>query len=294
MSVPPIERGEVAAATDPGDGFVWLEPTSSWRPVDAREVWTHRELLYYLVVRNLKIRYKQTLLGATWAVLQPVMLMVIFTIFLGRLGGLQSRIPSGLPYPVFTFVALVPWTLFAQGVTGAADSLVANSNMISKIYFPRILLPLAAALTFVVDFLIALVVLVIIMAVYGVAPRGPEVLLVPVLGLFALLSALGIGIWLAALNVRYRDVRYVVPFFVQIWLFLSPVAYPASQVPSGLRVVYGLNPMAGVIEGFRWALLGLPWSPGPMIGVSVAVTAILLASGLVVFRRTERTAADVI
>lgn len=282
----------VAPAND--DDFIWLQPTSSWKPVAGREVWAYRELLFYLVVRNLKIRYKQTVLGASWAILQPVLLMVIFTIFLGRLGGIANKVPSGLPYPVFTFVALVPWTLFAQGVSASADSLVSNSNMLSKVYFPRILLPLAAAVTFVVDFLIALVVLVVIMAAYGVAPRGPEVLLVPVLGLFALLAALSIGIWLAALNVRYRDVRYVVPFLVQLWLFLSPVAYPTSQVPQHLRVIYGLNPMAGVIEGFRWALLGLPWSPGPMIGVSVGMTCLLLLTGLISFRRAERTSADVI
>ena len=287
---------ERSSGTEPDSdaGFVWLEPTSGWRLVDGREVWSYRELLFYLVVRNLKIRYKQTVLGAGWAILQPVLLMVIFTIFLGRLGGIQSKIPSGLPYPVFTFVALVPWMLFSQGVTGAADSLVGNSNMISKVYFPRILLPLAAAITFVVDFLIALVVLIVIMAVYGVAPRGPQLLLVPALALFALASALGVGIWLAALNVRYRDVRYAVPFLVQLLLFLSPVAYPSSQVPASLRAVYGLNPMAGVIEGFRWALLGLPWSPGPMIGVSVGVTATIIVTGLIVFRRTERTSADVI
>ena len=288
------ELGPPPAADAHGGGFAWLQATSGWRPPDGREVWAYRELLYYLVVRNLKIRYKQTALGAAWAIIQPVLLMVIFTIFLGRLGGIQSKIPQGLPYPVFTFVALVPWTLFAQAVAASADSLVGNANMLSKVYFPRILLPLASAVAFVVDFLIALVVLVVIMAAYGVAPRGPQLLLIPLLGLLALLTALGIGIWLAALNVRWRDVRYVVPFLVQLWLFLSPVAYPASQVPASLRVVYGLNPMAGVIEGFRWSLLGLPWSPGPMIAVSVAVSLILLVTGLIAFRRAERTSADVI
>jgi len=261
---------------------------------DLRELWEFRELLLFIVWRNVKIRYKQTALGASWAVLQPLLLMVVFTIFLGKLGGISSKLPHGLPYPVFAFSALVPWTLFAQGVGQAADSLVGNSNLVSKIYFPRLILPLASIASFLVDFTIALAVLAVIMAAYGTPLPGPRVLLIVPLTLLALATAAGVGIGLAALNVRFRDVRYAVPFLLQLWLFASPIAYPASQVPSAWRVAYGLNPMAGVVEGFRWALLGLTWSPGPMIGVSIAVTCALLVGSLVYFGRTERTFADIV
>lgn len=271
-----------------------IRPGGGGLRAEARELWAFRELLLFLVWRNVKIRYKQTALGASWAVLQPVLLMVVFTIFLGRLGGIESKLPDGLPYPIFTFAALVPWTLFAQGIANGADSLVGNSSLVSKIYFPRLLLPLAAICSFLVDFVIALAVLTLLMIAYGVAPPGPEVLLIVPLTLLALATSVAVGVGLAAVNVRFRDVRYAVPFLVQIWLFASPIAYPASQVPEGWRLVYGLNPMAGVVEGFRWALLGQDWSPGPMIAVSVGVTCLLLVGSLLYFVRTERTFADIV
>jgi lipopolysaccharide transport system permease protein len=271
-----------------------IRPGGGGLRAEARELWEFRELLLFLVWRNVKIRYKQTALGASWAVLQPLLLMVVFTIFLGRLGGIESKLPSELPYPVFAFAALVPWTLFAQGIANGADSLVGNSNLVSKIYFPRLLLPLAAICSFLVDFVIALAVLVALMLAYGVAPPGVEVLLIVPLTLLALATSVAVGVGLAAVNVRFRDVRYAVPFLVQLWLFASPIAYPASQVPESWRLVYGLNPMAGVVEGFRWALLGQDWSPGPMIAVSVGVTCLLLVVSALYFVRTERTFADIV
>lgn len=254
------------------------------------ELWEYRELLAFLTWRDVKIRYRQTSIGMLWAVLQPLMMMVVFTIFLNRLAHVPS---SGLPYPLFAFSGLVVWVLFASSLATVSDSLVTSSNLISKIYFPRLVIPLAVIGSYIFDFAIALGLLGGMMAWYGVDP-GPELAALPAFLLLVLLTGLSVGIWLTALNVRYRDVKYAVPFVLQIWLFVSPIAYAASLVPPGWRIAYSLNPMATVIEGFRWSLLGVPWSPGWTLVVSLAVVTVLLVSGLIHFRRMERTFADII
>ncbi|MFA5786441.1 MAG: ABC transporter permease [Actinomycetota bacterium] len=269
---------------------ILIRPSKGWVRLDVRELWAYRELLFFLVWRDVKVRYKQTVFGAAWAILQPFMLMVVFSIFLGRLAHVPSE---GLPYPIFAYSALVPWTLFAQSLSGASDSLVGSSNLITKVYFPRLILPMAAAGSFVIDFVIALGLLVGMMLYYGVHPSA-AILWLPALTVLAMLTALSVGIWLGALNVRYRDVRYALPFLVQLWLFASPVAYSSSLVPKAWRGIYALNPMAGVVEGFRWALLGTKTRPGAMIAVSAAATLVIFVGGLAYFRRVERTFADVI
>ena len=269
-------------------------PATVLEPSRARfepgELWAYRELLYFLVWRDIKVRYKQTVLGAAWAVLQPLATTVVFTIFLGRL----ARVPSdGLPYPLFAYAAMVPWQLFAHGLTESSNSLVANERLITKVYFPRLVIPLAVIAAGLVDFAIAFGVLIGLMAWYGVAPSA-AVLTLPAFVALAVLAALAVGLWLAALNVQYRDVRYTLGFLVQIWLFATPVAYPSSLIPERWRALYGLNPMAGVIEGFRWALLGHGPAPGAMIIVSAVVTLLVLLGGLAYFARMERTFADVV
>lgn len=280
----------------PSDPVIVIEPSKGWVPVRLRDLWEYRDLLYFLVWRDVKVRYKQTVLGAAWAILQPTMTMVVFTIFFGGLAGISS---DGLPYPIFSFAALLPWTFFAQGLSQSSNSLVGSQNLITKVYFPRLIIPLATVLAGVVDFVLAFVVLLVMMGYYGIWP-GAAVLWLPLLLALAFATAFGVGMWMSALNVEYRDVRYVVPFFVQIWLFVTPVIYPASAVTARLESlglpgwVYGLNPMAGVVEGFRWALLGVDSRPGPLILVSAVVTAILVVSGAVYFRRMEQTFADVV
>ena len=273
-----------------------IEPSRGWSALRLGELWEYRELLYFLVWRDVKVRYKQTTLGAAWAILQPLLTMVVFTIFFGRL----AKVPSeGIPYPIFSFAGLLPWTFFSQGLSQSSNSLVGSANLIKKVYFPRLVIPISAVLTGVVDFAVAFVVLLGMMVVYGVAPTLALVLL-PVLLVLAFVVALGAGLWLSALNVEYRDVHHVVPFFVQIWLFVTPVIYPSRIVTQHLvRIglpgwVYGLNPMTGVIEGFRWALLGMGDPPWSLIVASSAVAVGLLASGLFYFRRMERTFADVV
>jgi len=268
-----------------------LEPRKGLRgSLRLRELWTYRELLGFLTWRDVKVRYRQTALGALWALIQPFTLMIVFTIFLNRLAHVPS---NGLPYPIFAYAGLVPWTLFSSSLSGVSDSLVSSSNLISKVYFPRLVIPLAVTGSFLFDFVIALTLLVGMMVYYGVYP-GLAILALPALVLLALLTALAVGIWLTALNVRYRDVKYTVPFLLQVWLFASPIAYASSLVPHRWRLVYSLNPMATVIDGFRWALLGVSWSPGASAIVSLAVVAVLLASGLVYFRGMERTFADIV
>jgi lipopolysaccharide transport system permease protein len=257
---------------------------------DVREVWRYRELLSFLAWRDLKVRYKQTVLGAAWAVLQPVLTMVVFSIVFGHL----AKIPSdGVPYPVFVYAALLPWSLFAHALTESSQSLVANRNLITKVYFPRLVIPIAPLFVGLVDFAIAAVVLAGMMAWYGIVP-GVAILCVPAFVLFGLLTALAVGIGLAALNVQYRDVRYVVPFLTQLWFFATPVAYPSALLPEPWRTVSGLNPMAGVVEGFRWAVLDGPGLPGPLLVVSVISVLALLLAGLRYFSRMERAFADVI
>jgi lipopolysaccharide transport system permease protein len=288
MSHPAHER--------PADHLIVIEPSKGWVPIRLRDLWEYRDLLYFLVWRDVKVRYKQTVLGAAWAVLQPTLTMIVFTIFFGGLAGVGS---DGLPYPIFSFAALLPWTFFAQGLTQSSNSLIGSQNLITKVYFPRLIIPIATVLAGVVDFVLAFAVLLAMMAFYGIWP-GIAVLWLPLLLALAFTSALGIGMWMSALNVEYRDVRYVVPFTVQIWLFVTPVIYPASSVTARLESigvpgwVFGLNPMAGVVEGFRWALLGVDTQPGPLILASAAVSVLLIVSGAVYFRRMEQTFADVV
>ena len=266
-----------------------LQPSQGWNGRTLSDIWTYRELLYFFIWRDIKVRYKQTLLGAGWAIIQPLMTMVVFTIFFGHL----AKVPSdGLPYPVFSLMALVPWTYFASALAGCSTSLSGYQHIISKVYFPRLIIPIGAVAAPLVDFAIGFAILIGFMAWYRIVP-GPSIVWLPALMLLALATAAGVGVWLAALNVRYRDVRYVVPFVVQLWMFATPVAYPASLVPARWRAVYGLNPMAGVIEGFRWALAGGP-APGIITLVSAAVVVVLIAGGAMYFRRLEGTFADVI
>lgn len=275
---------------------VVIEPSRGWVPVKLRDLWEYRDLLYFLVWRDVKVRYKQTVLGAAWAILQPTMTMIVFTIFFGGLAGISS---DGLPYPIFSFAALLPWTFFAQGLTQSSNSLVGSQNLITKVYFPRLIIPLATVMAGIVDFVLAFLVLFAMMVYYGIWP-GTEVLWLPPLLVLAFATALGVGMWMSALNVEYRDVRYVVPFLVQIWLFVTPVIYPASTVTARLESLglpgwlYGLNPMAGVVEGFRWALLGVDTRPGALLIASTVVAGLLVISGAMYFRRMEQTFADVV
>jgi homopolymeric O-antigen transport system permease protein len=265
-------------------------PTHSWRALGLRDIIAYHELLYFLILRLVKLRYKQTFFGAGWAVLQPLLAMAAFTLVFGRL----ARLPSdGLPYAVFAYTALVPWTYFANALTQASNSLVENERMLTKVYFPRALLPLASVLAGLLDVGIAIVVLFGLMAAYGLAPSA-NIWSLPAFVAFATLTAFATGLWLSALNVRYRDVRHAVPFLVQFWLFVTPVAYSSGLVPLKWRAWYGLNPMVGVVDGFRWALLGRPDLPGPAAAVSAFTVLVLLVGGLSYFRRTERTFADII
>ncbi|HEV2733708.1 MAG TPA: ABC transporter permease [Longimicrobiaceae bacterium] len=268
----------------------WIRASKGWSVPDLHELWRYRELLYFLVWRDVKVRYKQTALGAAWAVIQPFATMVVFSLFFGRLAKMPS---DGVPYPVFAYTALVPWTFFANGLTLSTGSLVGSQNLLKKVYFPRLAIPLAAVLSGLVDFALALVVLAGMLVFYGVAPGAGALWIVPLL-LLALVTSLGVGLWLSALNVRYRDVAYVVPFLVQLWLFATPIAYPSSLLGEPWRTVYALNPMVGVVEGFRWALLGTDTAPGGMVVVSSLAALALLAGGALHFRRMERTFADVV
>lgn len=267
-----------------------ITPTRGWAALNLREVWQYRELLYFLTWRDVKVRYKQTAIGAAWAVLQPFMTMVVFSIIFGRLAGVPS---DGVPYPVFTYAALLPWTFFASALTQSGTSLVNNANLVSKVYFPRLVIPVAAVLAGAVDFAVAFVVLLGLMLFYGIVP-GVAVLAVPLFLLLAFMVALGVGLWLSALDVKYRDVRYTIPFLTQFWLFATPVAYPSSLIPEQWRLLYGLNPMVGVVEGFRWALLGQQAASGDLILVSIIVVVALFVGGLFFFRRVERDFADVV
>src|ERR1700754_2991336 len=248
-----------------------ITPPNRWIPLQLSELWEYRELLYFLVWRDIKVRYKQTALGAAWAVMQPLFMMLVFSLFFGRLAKLPS---DGIPYPVFTFCALIPWQLFANALTESSNSLVGNQNLITKVYFPRLVVPISAVLGGLVDFAIAFVILLGMMLYHGIV-QGWAIVTLPGFILLAMLTALGVGLWLSALNVQYRDVRYTINFLVQFWLFATPVAYPSSLIPAKWRVLYGLNPMAGVVEGFRWALLGKAEPPGPMLWVSIAVVLII-------------------
>jgi lipopolysaccharide transport system permease protein len=280
---------EPLAQTAPELPITRVEPVGKFS-FEWREMWKYRELLYFLVWRDIKVRYKQTVLGIAWAVIQPFFTMVVFSIFFGGL----AKIPSdGIPYPVFSYTALVPWTFFANGLQQSSSSLVGNSGLITKVYFPRLVIPIATVLAGVVDFLLAFLVLLGMMLVFGIAPTI-NLLWLPLLLLLAFATALGAGTWLSAMNVRFRDVRYAVPFLIQFWLFLTPIAYPSSLLSEPWRTLYGLNPMAGVVEGFRWALLGADTAPGPIVIISALVAVGLLISGVYYFKRMESTFADVV
>jgi lipopolysaccharide transport system permease protein len=269
---------------------VTIAPSRGWNPIQLGDLWEYRELFLFLAWRDVTVRYKQTILGAGWAVIQPFMTMVVFTIFFGRL----AKVPSdGVPYPIFSYCALIPWTLFAYALTQSGSSLVTERNLITKVYFPRLIVPLASVLSGVVDFVISFTVLIAMMAYYQIWPTT-NIVYLPVFVVFLLATALSIGLWLSALNVRYRDVRYTIPFLTQFWLFASPVAYSSSLLPDDWRWVYGINPMAGVIEGFRWALLGTEIDDSGMIFVSVAIVAVMLLGGLFYFKRVERSFADIV
>ncbi len=270
--------------------LVRIEPSRGWAHLNIRELWIYRELLYFFIWRDVKVRYKQTVLGIAWAILQPLFSMLVFTIFFGRL----ARVPSdGVPYALFSYVALVPWMFFSNGLTLSASCLVTSSNMLKKVYFPRLALPVATVIAGLVDLAIAVLLMAVLMILYR---REPSINLVwlPVFLLLALLASLGCGLWLSALNVKYRDIRYIVPFLVQLWLFATPVAYSSSLVHEPWHSIYGLNPMAGVVEGFRWAVLGTKTSIESMVLVSALTAATFALSGLIYFRRVERTFADIV
>jgi lipopolysaccharide transport system permease protein len=267
-----------------------IAPSRSWVPLDLGELWAYRELLYFLVWREVKVRYKQTALGVAWAVIQPLFTMVVFSIFFGRFGKMPS---DGLPYPIFAFCALLPWQLFAFALTETSGSIVANQRLVTKVYFPRLIIPIAAVTVGTIDFLVSCLVLAGLMAYYHLTP-GYAAWTLPLWTMFALVTALAVGLWLSALNVRYRDIRYTLPFVVQLWLFATPVAYSLSIVPESWRPFYALNPMVGVVEAFRWALLGKAGAPGMPVAISAATVALLLVGALFYFKRTERTFADLV
>ncbi len=270
-----------------------IDAQKGWRSLELGELWHYRELLFFLFWRDVKVRYRQTALGVAWAVLQPLLTMVIFTVIFGNLAKLPAE---GFPYPIFTYTALLPWQLFSFALTNSSNSLIGNTNLITKIYFPRLVIPVSSVLVGLVDFFFSFIILLGMMVFYGV-PITLRLLTLPLMLIIALASALGIGLWLSALNVKYRDVRYTVPFITQFWQYATPVAYSSTLITAklgGWSWVYGLNPMAGVVEGFRWALLGKSGDIGPMFLVSLVIIVILLVGGLIYFKRMEAEFADVI
>ncbi len=269
---------------------VIIQPSRGWLSLGLKEIWSYRELLYFLVWRDVKVRYKQTALGAAWAIIQPFFTMIVFSLFFGGL----AKVPSdGVPYPIFSFTALVPWTFFANGLSLAANSLVSSSQLVSKVYFPRLIVPSATVLSGLIDFALAFVVLIGMMLVYGIVPTA-RIVFLPIFLLLALIASLGAGLWLSAINVQFRDVKYVVPFLTQFWLFITPIAYASSLLSEPWRTLYGLNPMAGVVEGFRWALLNTNTDPSGITIMSGVASVAMLISGAFYFRRMERTFADVV
>ena len=293
--MPSGKESESAFSETPGAAFdlipvTVIEPHRGWVGLKLAELWEYRELLFFLTWREIKVRYKQTVLGATWAIIQPLFTMLLFSLFFGKL----AKVPSDrIPYPLFCLAGLVPWTFFANGLSQSSNSLVTSSNLISKVYFPRLAIPLSAVLSGAVDFTIAFGLLVGMMAFYRQPPPLRCVYL-PLFFLLAFVTALGVGLWLSALNVEYRDVRHTIPFLTQFWMFATPIVYPSSLLSEPWRAVYGLNPMAGVVEGFRWALLGTNTAPGPMIAASSFAAALILFGGAFYFRRMEKSFADVV
>jgi lipopolysaccharide transport system permease protein len=281
---------QTAITQNSQEDVVILRPSRGWGALNLRDLWNYRELIYFLTWRDLKVRYKQTALGAAWAILQPVLSMVVFSVFFGGLLNVSSE---GVPYPIFSYTALLPWGVFSKALTDAGRSLVTNRAMITKVYFPRLVIPLSSVLAGVVDFLIAFVVLLGMMWYFQMAPTS-GIWTLPLLLLLALVTALGVGLWLSALNVLYRDIGYIIPFLTQLWFYITPIVYSSSEVPEEWRLVYALNPLVGVVEGFRWALLGTGDAPGPMVAVSAVIAILLLVTGLFYFRRMERTFADMV
>jgi lipopolysaccharide transport system permease protein len=267
-----------------------IEPSKGWVSLRLDEIWEYRELLFFLIWRDIKVRYKQTVLGAAWAIIQPFFTMVVFSLFFGKLAKMPS---DGIPYPIFSFAALVPWTFFSNGLGKASNSLVSSANLLTKVYFPRLSIPIASVLSGVVDFALAFLVLIGMMMYYGLAPTG-NIVWLPLLLLLSFVISLGVALWLSAMNVQFRDVQYIIPFLTQFWLFATPIAYPSSLLTEPWRTIYGINPMVGVVEGFRWALLGTNTAPGPTIIVSSIVSLSILLGGALYFRRMEKTFADVV
>ncbi|AEP12355.1 ABC transporter permease [Chloracidobacterium thermophilum] len=277
-----------AAPHAPASPVIRIEPTRGWVAVKLKELWDYRELLYFLVWRDVKVRYKQTVLGAAWALLQPLFTMLVFSIFFGRLAGIPS---DGVPYPLFALAALIPWTFFANALGQSSNSLVNSAHLIAKVYFPRLVIPLASVLGGLVDLAVACSLFVPMLLYYGITP-GWGILWLPGFVLLAIVTALGVGLWASALNVEYRDVRHVISFATQLWMFLTPVVYPGSLVPERWRLLYNLNPMSGVVDGFRWALLGAGAPPGLPLLASALASLTLLVTGAFYFRRMEKTFAD--
>ncbi|OGO42536.1 MAG: phosphate ABC transporter permease [Chloroflexi bacterium RBG_16_58_14] len=280
----------------PSEEILVLRPSRGWSALNLIDLWRYRELIYFLIWRDVKVRYKQTALGASWAIIQPFVTMVVFTILFGNLAKMPS---DGIPYPLFSYTGLLPWGLFTKALSDAGRSMITNRSMITKVYFPRLAIPIASVLSGLVDFALAFVVLIGMILFYNNNPNleyqvvlTPAILTLPLFLLLALITSLGVGLWLSALNVQYRDINYIIPFLTQFWLFITPIAYPASMIPEKWQLLYALNPMAGVVEGFRWALLGVDTAPGPMIAVSASIAVTLMISGLYYFRRMERTFAD--
>ena len=281
---------DTSLATKSSPETILLRPSRGWSALNLRDLWVYRELIFFLIWRDIKVRYKQTALGAAWAVLQPLLTMIVFTFFFGNLLDVNS---DGLPYPVFSYTALLPWGLFSKAIGDAGRSLVLNRNMLTKIYFPRLVIPIASVVSGLIDFAIAFVVLMGLMWYYRITPTA-AVWALPFLLLLALVTALGVGLWLSALNVIYRDVGYVIPFLTQLWFYITPIVYSSSELPDSLKVIYALNPMVGVVDGFRWALLGTDTAPGVMLLVSSIMAVVVMVTGLYYFRRMERTFADMI
>ncbi len=285
-----MPEGPVNLQIEPKRVPITIAPAGRWARLDFRELWNYRELLVFLALRDVKVRYKQTVFGIAWAIIQPFCTMLVFSLFFGRLAKMPS---DGVPYPLFSYAALVPWSFFANAVTHSSDSLVGSANLISKVYFPRVIIPLAAVASGVVDFLVAFSLMLGMMWYFNIIPTL-QIIWLPALLLLAIVTALGAGLWLSALNVQFRDVRYSLPFLVQFWLFVTPVAYPSSLLPEPWRTLYGINPMAGVVEGFRWALLGTSTAPGAIMAFSACFALLFLVSGLYYFQRMERSFADII
>jgi lipopolysaccharide transport system permease protein len=270
--------------------IIFIKPTKGWGSLNLRELWLYRELIYFLTWRDLKVRYKQTVLGAGWAILQPVLSMIVFSIFFGSLLNVPSE---GVPYPIFSYAALLPWGVFAKALNDTGRSLVSNRAMLTKIYFPRMVIPLASVFSSLADFLIAFIVMLGLMLYYRIAPTS-NIWTLPLFLLLAVITALGVGLWLSAMNVLYRDIGYMIPYITQLWFYLTPIVYSSSEVPEEWRLFYALNPMVGVVEGFRWALLGTADAPDLMIAVSATISVVIFISGMFYFRRMERTFADMV